>query len=677
MALTWPSFPKADDYALTGRLRYVTGASVLTLCTRKTVALHWLLPISSQKTRLQVMMKTKTNIHTNILYLVLTLLCFAGYFSPAAFGDQPNVIFVMPDDISHYSFSYYKPDGPRTPHIDGLAADSVRLTDFHVSPTCSPTRASLMTGRFNAAAGVWHTIYQRNQLRADEITMAEVFKHNGYETGLFWKWHLGDNYPFRPKDRGFDHVVWTKGGGVGQSPDYWGNMQTSLHAWINDELVEMKDEDDGIEGSFSTNYFFNRAMDWIEVKAKEKKPFFAYIPTATVHDPFHLPPDAREGVDAVTGSIENIDKNMGRLLKFLEEQGIADNTILVFTTDNGGKGDNTPLRGGKGSQFDGGSRVPCFVRWPAGGVGGKGKGRDVAPLTAHIDWLPTFMDMLGFDDVPNRPENLAIHGQSFKNFLDTDPANDPGAKYKDRAVVIENMRTEMAEKYKKFSIKKDIWDGDKITNKWRLVRGSAKGRYELYDVLVDPAQTKNLIENTDHNEIVQDLKDRYETYWEYVQPRSHEYTRIILGHPAEPVTQLNSHDFHNKYLWNHAIVASGKKGTGFIAIEFNKAGSYQFDLRRWPKEIEGQTTLTTAPEGVVYDGLTKSVALDIASARIKIWHGDKVYADERKDAQPGADGIPFTIDNLPQGPAFIQTWFFNSKGEGEGAVYYNYARIVE
>ena len=613
---------------------------------------------------------------TIFVRMLTVLICLAAYFAPAAVGDQPNVIFVMPDDISHYSFSYYKADGPQTPNIDGLAAESVRLNDFNVSPTCSPTRACLMTGRYNAAAGVWHTIYQRNQMSADEITMPEVFKHNGYATGLFWKWHLGDNYPFRPKDRGFDHVVWTKGGGVGQSPDYWGNMQTGLHCWINDELVEMQDEDDGIEGSFSTNFFFSRAMEWMEVKAEEKKPFFAYIPTATVHDPFHLPPDAREGVDAKVGSIENIDKNMGRLLKFLEEKGLAENTILVFTTDNGGKADNTPLRGGKGSQFDGGSRVPCFVRWPAGGIGGDGKGLDVEPLTAHIDWLPTFMDMCKLEDVPDRPENLALHGQSFQNFMDTDSSNDPGPEFKDRVVVIENMRTEFLEKYKKFSAKKDIWNGDKITNKWRLVRNNVKAKYQLFDVIPDPAQTTDLIDNPDFEDVVKDMKAGYEEYWKLVEPRIGTYTRIILGNPAEPETQLNSHDFHGRYLWNHAIVAEGKTGTGFIAIEFDKPGAYEFDLRRWPKEIAEETTLTTAPEGVVYDGIAVPVPLDIASARIKIWNGDKVYVDERKDAEPGADGIPFTVSDLPKGPAFIQTWFYNSEGKPEGAVYYNYARPV-
>ena len=121
-----------------------------------------------------------------------------------------------------------------------------------------------MTGRFNDVVGVWHTIYGRNQLRQDEITMADVFKANGYATGMFFKWHLGDNYPFRPQDRGFEYVAWTKGGGTGQQPDYWGNQNDRASAWVNDEIVKMTDEDDGIKGAFLTNFFFNRAMEFME-----------------------------------------------------------------------------------------------------------------------------------------------------------------------------------------------------------------------------------------------------------------------------------------------------------------------------------------------------------------------------------------------------------------------------
>ncbi|WP_405607928.1 sulfatase-like hydrolase/transferase [Polaribacter sp. Asnod1-A03] len=595
-------------------------------------------------------------ITTFILLLMTIVTTFAQ--------ERPNVIFVMPDDISHNAFSYYKKNGPKTPNIDKLADESVRLTDFHVSPSCSPTRAALLTGRPSDVVGVWHTINGRNMMRADEITMADIFKANGYATGLFFKWHLGDNYPFRPKDRGFEYVAWIKGGGTGQQPDYWNNTNNHASIWVNDKLVKMTDEDDGIKGAFTNNFFFNRAMEFMDDNIEKKKPFFAYIPLGTAHAPHVKPPDARKGVNAKTGTIENIDKNMGRLMRFLDDRGIADNTILIFTTDNGG---GTYLRGGKGSNYDGGTRVPSFVRWEKGGLGGEGKAREVTPLTAHIDWLPTFMDILDLKDVPNRPQKLKIRGKSFKPFLDTDTSNDP-VEYKNRAVTINDMWTEFPEKYKKLSVKKDIWQGDKIIHKWRLIRNSADVDWELYDVLVDEKQKIDVIKNPAHNAIVSALKEEYEAWWKLVDERSDEYTRIIIGNDAEPKTDLHAMDFHGTVIWDQDAVKKGATGSGFIAVDFEKQGTYNFDFRRWPKEIEENTTLTSKGSGI---------ALPIASARIKIWHGDTVYVDETKKANPNSDSVNFTLKKIPKGPAFIQTWFYDTSGKMVGAVYYNYVHLLE
>ncbi len=590
--------------------------------------------------------------------------------------ERPNVIVLMPDDVSHKVFTYYNPDSTsQTPNIDGLARTSVRLTDFHVSPSCAPTRAAALTGRSNSVSGIWHTIAGRSLLRNDEITMADVFKHNGYATGMVGKWHLGDNYPFRPKDRGFEYVAWTKGGGLGQQPDYWGNMNHVAHYWVNDQLIEMTDEDDGLEGAFVTNTMFNRAFEFMQQSKSNRKPFFLYLPTAAAHSPWpKAPGDARSGLNAKPATVENIDKNVGRLLSFLNDQTLAENTILIFFTDNGSG--EFIYRGGKISYYDGGTRVPSYVRWPAGGLGGDGKGRDVATLTSHIDWLPTLMDMIGLQDVSDRPEKLNFHGQSFKSFLDDDPSNDSGAAFKNRKITICNMRKDNFQKYHQFSVKKDQWEGETITHKWRLTRKDAKSKWELWDVLADRAQEKNLIEQPGNEAIIEELKQAYEDWYQLVADRAGEYPRIVLGHPAEPETQLNSHDFHNQELWNHKIVAEGKTGSGFLAVEFAKSGDYSFDLRRWPKEVADQSTLTTAPDGKVFDGKGVPTAIDVASARIKIWNGDDVYFDQRKDANSDADGVPFVVQDLPAGPAFVQTWFYDSDGEPNGAVYYNYAKPV-
>ena len=146
-----------------------------------------------------------------------------GFFSCGNSVKKPNVILVITDDQGYGDMACHGNPVLKTPHTDSLYKDSVRLTNFHVAPTCAPTRAGLMTGRYCNRTGVWHTVMGRSLLRRDEVTMADIFSANGYKTGIFGKWHLGDNYPYRPQDRGFQEVLIHGGGGVGQTPDFWGN----------------------------------------------------------------------------------------------------------------------------------------------------------------------------------------------------------------------------------------------------------------------------------------------------------------------------------------------------------------------------------------------------------------------------------------------------------------------
>ena len=295
-----------------------------------------------------------------------------------------------------------------------LYGQSVRLTDFHVGPTCAPTRAALMTGRYCNRTGVWHTVMGRSLLRRDEVTMADVFAAGGYRTGIFGKWHLGDNYPFRPQDRGFQEVLVHGGGGVGQTPDYWGNDYFDDTYWHNGKPEK--------QAGYCTDVWFDGALRFIE--ANRDRPFFAYIATNAPHSPFNVAeqysgPYMGKSVPNANfyGMIANIDENMGRLLGKLKALGLEENTILIFMTDNGtaagfqaGKGFNAGMRGTKGSEYDGGHRVPCFLRWPAGGLGG---GKDVSRLTAHIDLLPTLIELCGLP----QPAGVKFDGASLAPLL--------------------------------------------------------------------------------------------------------------------------------------------------------------------------------------------------------------------------------------------------------------------
>ena len=326
----------------------------------------------------------------------------------------PNVVLVITDDQGYGDLACHGNSVIRTPNLDALYTGSVRLTDFHVGPTCSPTRAALMTGRYCNRTGVWHTIMGRSLLRRDEVTLADVFAAGGYRTGLFGKWHLGDNYPFRPGDRGFHEVLAHGGGGVGQTPDYWGNDyfdDTYRHNGTPKKYA-----------GYCTDIWFDAAMRFME--AHRNRPFFVYLTTNAAHGPYNVAEEYSEPYKDKDvpnadfyGMITNIDDNMGRLLGKLKALGIEENTVLIFMTDNGtaagfrdGKGFNAGMKGTKGSEYDGGHRVPCFIRWPAGGLGGA---RDVDRLTAHIDLLPTLIDLCGLE----KPPGVAFDGRSLVPLL--------------------------------------------------------------------------------------------------------------------------------------------------------------------------------------------------------------------------------------------------------------------
>ena len=251
-----------------------------------------------------------------------------------AAGRKPNVVLVMTDDQGYGDLGCHGNDLMATPNLDSLHAQSVRFTNFHVDPTCSPTRSALMTGRYSSRTGVWHTIMGRSLLGRDEVTVADVFAAAGYATGMFGKWHLGDNYPFRPEDRGFQEVLRHGGGGVGQAPDFWGNDYFDDTYWHNGVPTPFK--------GYCTDVFFDGALKFIE--ANKDKPFFAYVPTNAPHGPYRVAEKyaaiyKKKGVKGgranFWGMITNIDENMGRLLARLEALGLERNTILIFMTDNG------------------------------------------------------------------------------------------------------------------------------------------------------------------------------------------------------------------------------------------------------------------------------------------------------------------------------------------------------
>jgi len=549
--------------------------------------------------------------------------------------NRPNVVLVITDDQGYGDLACHGNPVIKTPNLDKLYAQSVRLTNFHVSPTCSPTRAALMTGRYCNRTGVWHTIMGRSLLREDEVTMADVFSASGYRTGIFGKWHLGDNYPFRPHDRGFDQALVHGGGGIGNTQDYWGNDYFDDTYFRNGEPEKF--------AGYCTDVWFAEATRFIE--ANKNRPFFCYIPTNAPHGPYRVPEKYAklyEGKDVNAnfyGMITNIDENMGRLLGKLKELAIEDNTIVIFMTDNGtssghrgAQGYNAGMRGNKGSEYDGGHRVPCFIRWPDAGIGG---GVDVGRLTAHIDILPTLIALCGL----KRPAGVKFDGRSLVPLLTRGGENWPI-----RTVITDSQRIDYPNKWRKSAV---------MTDRWRLINGK-----ELYDTKTDAGQKHDVANR--YPEVVRKLRKDYEQWWADTSKRFDEYCQIIVGSDKENPSKLTSHDWHVHGPWNQEQIRQGRKQNSFWAVEVAQDGEYEISLRRWPAEVDAP--ITAAIEG--------GKAIAAKTARLKI-----ADFDQTKPIAKGASAVNFRT-RLKAGKTRLQSWLIDENGESRGA-YYVYVKRLD
>ena len=571
----------------------------------------------------------------------------AGTLVDAA--DKPNVVIVITDDQGYGDLSCHGNPVLKTPELDNLYHDSVRLKDYHVSPTCSPTRSAFLTGHWTNRTGVWHTIMGRSMLRENEVTMGQVFKDAGYATGMFGKWHLGDNYPYRPEDRGYTEVMRHGGGGVGQTPDYWDNAYFDGSYWHNGTPEPVR--------GFCTDVFFDYAKTFIKTSRDEGKPFLAYIATNAPHGPMHAPEEFAKpyadagsvGLQHFFGMIANIDDNVGKLRAFLDEEQLTDNTIFIFTTDNGSssgsKTFNAGMRNGKGSEYDGGHRVPFFVHWPKGNLVG---GRDIEPITAHVDVLPTLIDMCEIA----APEGVKFDGVSLTALLNPEIA----VKWIDRILVTDSQRVKDPIKWRKSSV---------MTSDWRLINGK-----ELYDIKNDPGQASNVASG--HPDVVERLTDFYEQWWADLLPSFSNDTAIYLGHPKDNPARLTSHDWitTNSTPWNQSHIRqamTGKGNTGFWNVMVHEDGNYEVRLRRWPETadiaIDASLPAGAAVPGVKAYRTTPGKPIHPVKASINI---AGVSADTA--VKPGDKEVVFNL-NLKKGKTKMSALFTTSDGEEFGAYY--------
>lgn len=580
---------------------------------------------------------------------------------------HPNVILVLTDDQGYGDLGCHGNAVIQTPNIDRMHAESIRLDDYHVGPTCAPTRAGLMTGHYANSTGVWHTVGGRSLLRRDEISAADFFARAGYATGLFGKWHLGDNYPFRPQDRGFQEVVTFGGGGVGTTPDYWANDYFDDTYWTHRDGVDAYEPYVG----YCTDVWFNEALRFIERHRDE--PFFCYLSPNAPHMPWLVSPEYSEPYLGSTphreranfyGMITKIDENFGILREKLETWGLAENTILIFSTDNGTvgidldddqfviNGHNAGMRGGKGSEYDGGHRVPFFIHWPGGGLT---QGRDIADVTANVDIVPTLIDLCDLADWRRHD----FDGRSLAPLITGGIADWP-----QRAIVTDSQRVVQPIKWRQSSV---------MTNRWRLVNGA-----ELYDIKQDPEQRADIA--TAHPDVVVELRTAYEAWWLRVSSQFDEEIPIVIGEPTVPRVLITTHEWRGDEwhcAWSQNQIREGITCNGYWELDVARAGQYRFELRRWPRE-EDRALGDGIPGGppvsyfdqTIESGFGGGNAIPIRGGSIRI--GEQ---QESKPAAPGAGNVTFTLD-LPAGPAHLQT-YFDVGDESDLGAYYVYVEWVE
>ncbi len=498
--------------------------------------------------------------------------CFLLFPLEIAASPKPNILFIVMDDVGYGNFSCLGNPFVSTPHTDRLYRQCVRLTNYHSGTTCSPSRAALMTGRHYNKTGTWHTIIGRSFVREGVPTLPEILTRNGYATAIFGKWSLGDNYPMRPQDRGFQQVLIHGGSGIGESPDYWGNDYFDDTYYRNGVPEKF--------GGYCTDIWTEEALQYIEAHALEKQPFFCYLSFNAAHKP-HLAPERnvvrfRNQPNLVDpdyhAMVDNIDQNLGKLLDKLDELNIADNTIILFTSDNGTangagihidkngfvtKGFNAGMRGAKGQPYEGGHRVPFFIRYRDKLQGGK----DIIHLSSCMDILPTLLELAGIS--ASHPE---WDGESLVPYL---KGTLPNAE---KIYIADVQRGRYLQKYKDFSVMMDSW---------RLV-GEA-----LFNLKTDPEQRMNV--SSAYPGIVEKLKQAYEKWWQEVISLNppDRFNRIVITDSGE--TKLTSMDIFpddDSYpAWNHRLAekeSNVRSGSWKLRVE--SSGKYRIEVRQLPRE---------------------------------------------------------------------------------------------
>ncbi len=518
--------------------------------------------------------------------------------------NKPNVLMIVSDDQGCGDLAKYAQNPEiHTPNLDKLYSESTRLTNFIASPLCAPTRASLMTGRYNYRTGVWDTWMGRLGLHEEEVTIADCLLADGYKTGIFGKWHLGENIPMRPQDNGFEETL------------LW---RDSMGARFNPTM-----EHNGTRGrmeGFLTDIFIDHTIDFM--RHNRNKRFFAYFASFLPHDnskpqvpaeyikPYEHLNHLTQGDKEVYAMVTKLDECVGKLLNELETLGLENDTLVLFFSDNGplkmqpdlvsepeilackrhdmGDRYNCGLRGGKTNVYDGGINTPCFVRYP----GVVPAGRDLDTMIAHIDIKPTLLGFCKADAL----DSLKMDGMDVSPLL-----CGKNQKIPNRSIIIQSHRVEVPQ----------AWENSCVRQQdWKLINGT-----DLYDLRNDPGETVNVASKYPRK--VQELRAEYEKWFADITSKNPFVPGITyIGSKKQPKVSFNIHHRHPTG-WPIRVMQAGQynvtvkdiqhelfSGSSFMAIRFGSKG-YRKKIHPTNKNIvfegidlpAGDTVFDIGPEG--------------------------------------------------------------------------------
>ena len=534
-------------------------------------------------------------------FLLIVFIVFNSCISPIE-NKKPNVIIIMTDDQGFGDLGINKNPNIITPNIDQFASESVRFDNFFVSPVCAPTRASLMTGRYSLRTGVRDTYNGGAIMSNTETTIAEILKEADYSTGIFGKWHLGDNYPFRPSEQGFDESIIHLAGGIGQVGDFTNYYKGNTSYF--DPILWKNNKKNQYDG-YCSDIFAENAVKFIE--KNKNKPFFCYLSFNAPHTPLQVPkkyynmykdldPELgfndeslaskmsekdKEDARRIYGMVTNIDDNIGKVLNKLTELGIEEETIIIFMTDNGPQQFryNSNMKGLKGTVYNGGTRVPFYIKYAEKFKNSK----VISRMSAHIDILPTILELCNL----KIPSDRKIDGQSLVPLINSKPFNDRH--------LFSYWTRRFPEKYINMSIQNDNYKlvGNNDYN------GKIKD-FELYDLIADPLESKNVINQ--NIEIAKSFKIEMDNSIDDLLSSENikNPPRIIIGSEFENPTVLNRND------------ASGERGIwaqndiySYWKVNFKK-GTYDFKFK-FKDSITNKGILFTEINNRVYSKKTEKV----------------------------------------------------------------------